>query len=190
MNEFVLDTTRAYRQLVDAISFPGSVQELAPIAKKYALKAAPYPATLLLCRMLLDAEVKFSVVGVESKADEALLSKLTYGIVCDLPEADFIVAKDSDWTALGIAKIGTLVDPHRSATVLAQVDSLTAGTPYRLRGPGIETEQIIRIQSDADWLTLFHDRNREFPLGVDFYFLDREDRLLVIPRAVSVEEVA
>jgi alpha-D-ribose 1-methylphosphonate 5-triphosphate synthase subunit PhnH len=38
-----------------------------------------------------------------------------------------------------------------------------------------------------DWLKIRNFKNKEFPLGIDMIFIDREDNLMSIPRTTEMK---
>jgi alpha-D-ribose 1-methylphosphonate 5-triphosphate synthase subunit PhnH len=82
---------------------------------------------------------------------------------------------------------GTDEYPDRSATIIVQVDMLSAGVGRRLTGPGIESE--VRLDApglpERFWEGLRANHGR-FPRGVDV-LLTAGSRLAALPRTTAVE---
>jgi len=182
----VHDTQKAFRLLADCSAFPGKTADLKKLAAGITLDLPFSRGTALICLTLLDGEVNFYA------SDESVrrrLSELTYSRPAPLEEALYVIAgEESPEEIIGGAGRGTLIDPHLGATIILPVDSLEGrtGTGYTLSGPGIETTKTVRIDSRVEWLEPLKRANREFPLGVDLYLLDREDRLMVLPRTTRI----
>ena len=76
--------------------------------------------------------------------------------------------------------IGTPEYPDRSATLIVEMDTLSA-SGARLTGPGIETEASLSLPETAAF-----QRNRaQFPLGFDCFFTCAE-RVAGLPRSTRV----
>ncbi|MDC7223555.1 MAG: phosphonate C-P lyase system protein PhnH [Spirochaetales bacterium] len=180
----VHDTQKAFRLITDCSAFPGKTADLSDLAKGITLDLPFSRGIALLCLTLLDGEVGFYT---DDDSAAKRLSELTYSRRTSLEKAHFVLTGEGDPAALmeGAGK-GTLVDPHLGATLIMPVDSLTEGVEYELRGPGIESTRRVRISSAHDWLTPLSRANREFPLGVELYLLDREERLMVLPRTTRI----
>jgi alpha-D-ribose 1-methylphosphonate 5-triphosphate synthase subunit PhnH len=196
MLDMVHDIQTAYRKLIDSMSKPGTISDLAEEAGKLEQLEGYLPATYIAARMLLDTEVTFKVVSKREKEMALALSQSTYAKEVELEEADFIFilsdAEPSDFIgALQTAKIGELQDPHSSATIIIETAGLSGGTKLLLSGPGIQTTDKAEIQVTWEWIAIRAERNIEFPLGLDLIFTDSSHRMLALPRTTQVmkEEV-
>jgi len=182
----VHDAQKAFRLLTDCSAFPGKTADLKDLAAGITLDLPFSRGTALLCLTLLDGEVNFFA---SAEAVRRRLSELTYSRPAPLEEALYVIAgEDSPGDIIGGASRGTLIDPHLGATIIMPVESLEGrtGGRFTLSGPGIETARTVRIDSRAEWLEPLKRANREFPLGVELYLLDREDRLMVLPRTTRI----
>ncbi|WP_127581373.1 phosphonate C-P lyase system protein PhnH [Paenibacillus koleovorans] len=195
--DFVHDIQTSYRKVVQAMARPGLVVDLAEEAGKLEPEGGCYPTTMLLAHMLLDTEVTFKVVsGEEAAVMTQFLNQTTYARAVETEKADYVfvlrdaVPEDVLHT-LRNAKIGKLADPHHSATVIIEVESISEaqghGRGLRLRGPGIQTASYVQLEPQPDWVELRAERNVEFPLGLDLLFMDAEHRLFALPRTTQVE---
>jgi alpha-D-ribose 1-methylphosphonate 5-triphosphate synthase subunit PhnH len=82
---------------------------------------------------------------------------------------------------------GTHEQPEIAATLILQVGSLTEGTRYRLRGPGLRTSSELLVQGlPADFVAIWQRNRTGFPLGVDLV-LCAGTTLAALPRSVMVE---
>lgn len=132
----VHDIQRAYRSLVTATSFPGTIVDVSEEAAGIDLDSPLPRPLLLLAIMLLDAEVTFSLSSADAAGDAAMIARLTYARSAAASEAAFVFAA-AEGTAppaelVRTARRGTLVDPHLGATILVQVAGLEAkaGPPH------------------------------------------------------------
>ncbi len=192
MIDIVHDIAGSYRELVEANSYPGNVVSLKKYIKNNTLDIPFQAATLLFVYMLLDSEVTFCVVGKEAEQASEFISKLTYAKRASLEEADYIFVLS---TALDIEKIqaiksskaGTLVDPHNSATIICEAESVLSGETMTIVGPGIENEAQISMDFAAGWQKERVEKNLEFPMGIEMYFIDEKSKLLALPRTTIVK---
>ncbi|MFQ9523785.1 MAG: phosphonate C-P lyase system protein PhnH [Phascolarctobacterium faecium] len=113
--DFVYDTQAAFRLLLEALSNPGRIVELGPLARKLG---GAYAMPLTVAAVLLDNEVSFAVCGSPALAEK--ITELTLAKTAAVSKADYIfVTENADWQeAVQAAKCGTLRDPHKSATVI------------------------------------------------------------------------
>lgn len=191
----VHDIQQAYRKVVDALSRPGTVQDLSDAALKLDHRTDCYAVTLVLARMLLDTEVTFKIIGEDEEELTQYISRLTYAKRAEVHDADYIfvthtAAPGSVSEALKLARIGEMNDPHLSATLIAELPSVVSGERRLLRGPGIDQYTVCEMQilTMGNWEMVRAERNAEFPLGVDMIFADASHRVLALPRTTQMEQ--
>ncbi|MDI3477716.1 MAG: alpha-D-ribose 1-methylphosphonate 5-triphosphate synthase subunit PhnH [Thermoanaerobacterium sp.] len=189
--DYVHDIQRAYRKLIDSISKPGTISSLDEESRKLDLAVSCNKSILVLMLMLLDTEVTFHIAGQEAENISRYISQLTYSRVAPLEEADFIyiledVGSKELESAIKRCKIGDLVNPHLSATLIIEVEEISNHKDLVLRGPGIKEEKYISISTEARWAALRAEKNIEYPLGIEMYFVDKEHKLLALPRTTKI----
>lgn len=192
MIDLIHDVGEAYRQLVNANSYPGNVYNVAPYVEKSIDMPDMLATTQLMCLMLLDAEVSFAVVGESSKDVVAFMTKFTYAKQTTVNKADFIfilktASIQQKQEAVKQAQIGTLIDPHESATIICEVDSVTKGDGYCFSGPGIKDETRVNVSIFDQWNTILSEKNIEFPLGIELYLVDENDDIMALTRTTQVK---
>ncbi|WP_028548457.1 phosphonate C-P lyase system protein PhnH [Paenibacillus sp. UNC451MF] len=194
--DMVHDIQTAYRKLIDSMSRPGTISDLSLEAGKLDMVQGLLPATLIIAQMLLDTEVTFKVVSERESQIAHLLSQWTYAKEAVLDTADFIfvmsdAAQGELLRTLETAKIGDLMDPHSSSTIIMETESLFGGIKLSLAGPGIQTSSRAEMLISDEWTDARAVRNAEFPLGLDMIFIDKFHRVLALPRTTQVvkEEV-
>jgi len=168
-----LPQQQAFRLIMQAMAYPGRVQQL-----------AGDDAARLVLATLLDPGVSLcDRHGLLAAADWPLLEATP----ADAAQADYLLVDGS--RPVDVApKLGTLPAPEQSATLLLRVAALDEGdTQLRLTGPGIATEQPLRIAGlHPDWLARRADWVAAFPLGVDLLLCDAS-RIAALPRTTRVE---
>lgn len=81
---------------------------------------------------------------------------------------------------------GTASDPDRSATLIVQIPSLSAGPVVTLTGPGIEDSTSISPAGLPQWFWLALRENAvRYPLGVDVFLADSR-AVIGLPRTTRV----
>ncbi len=178
--EAPLQSARAFRAILEAVARPGTILPVEGAAPPAPLSVAAGVALLTLT----DTTTPVHLAG---RADcRAVRDWLTFHIgapVVAAAAADFAVGT---WDALQPVTrfcIGEPDYPDRSATLIVEMDRLTAHGPC-LSGPGIET---------ATWLSLpetaaFRANRALFPLGFDC-ILTCGNRLAALPRSTRAENV-
>ncbi|MEC0231804.1 phosphonate C-P lyase system protein PhnH [Paenibacillus alba] len=190
--DLVHDVQRAYRKLVDSLSRPGIVSDLTEEAGKLETGNGCLPATWIMAEMLLDTEVSFKVFSERETQVTQWFKQTSYAREAEVGEADYIfVLRDAQpddlLQALQAAKIGDLRDPHFSATLIIETDSLYGGTKLRLSGPGIQSFSSAEMLLGGNWMDARAERNAEYPLGLDCILVDASHRLLALPRTTQVQ---
>ncbi|WP_349727790.1 phosphonate C-P lyase system protein PhnH [Peribacillus frigoritolerans] len=191
--DVVHDIQTVYRKLVTATSRPGTLVVLEREARTLDVQLECLSSTILLALTVLDPEVTFKVIAKEGEAVSRMINQLTYSKPVDLPEADFIfilhdASEEQMEEAINKAKVGNLFNPHESAMIILEVPDVTKGDSMILSGPGIQEESFISLPNVSAWLGVRNEKNIEFPLGIDMYFVDRQDRLIALPRTTQIKE--
>lgn len=191
--DFVHDIQTAYRSLLDSLSRPGSISNIEQQANKVDFQTGCMPSTTVLALMLLDTEVTFKVFSKREAEISKILNQLTYAKATDAKHADFIfVLQDARpgelEKALESARIGDLLNPHESATVIIEAESVTNGEKIVITGPGIKEESIAYVTLSGNWVDRRAERIVEFPLGIDLILTDAKSHVLCLPRTTQILE--
>ena len=197
MEEFdhVHHLQKAYRKLVDCISYPGTINSLKGISDILNLSIPCNNSAMVLALMLLDTEVSFHITGSSFEKVSKYISQLTYSRIVSVEKADYIfVLQELDKFQLDETikqcKTGDLINPHASATLIVETRGITSENMYVFRGPGIREERFAAIYLDEDntsWIESRKQKNCEYPLGIDIFFMDQEHNLLALPRTTMVD---
>lgn len=182
-----LSAQKTFRVLLQALSQPGRVLAL-PLE-------APHQGWRWVLAALLDPEVTFAVLGPEEGAWAEEVRDLTGATPALLSQADFLlIFAGGSRGGILEAKRGSLEYPDQGATLFYLVEEVREGdarqAPVRLRGPGIPRARypVVAGLDPAEWGYLA-EVNGEFPLGVDCFFLDRDNRVMGLPRSTRVEMI-
>ncbi len=165
-----------FRVCLEVLSRPGTTGTITPVFKSHL-------ATLAHC--LLYADVSSFFKGDE---DYQQIRAITGSPEATTTTADYIFCEQEDLEILAAAKIGTLVNPEHSATLLIQTDSAgNGGTDVVLSGPGIQGTTKKTLSVESTFIDTLRQKNGSFPLGVDCFFLDLDGTLTGITRTTRLE---
>lgn len=187
----VHDIQAAYRKLLNCMSRPGVIESIEDESSKIHIDIKVLNSTLVLMLILLDSEVSFKIVSKYETEISKFVQRLTYAKAESVEKADFIfVLKDSDnimlEEALTYAKEGDLINPHKSATVVIETNKISNEKKFSLKGPGVKDENYIDVGLNEIWLEKLHEKNIEFPMGIDIVFTDVNSNLTCLPRTTRV----
>lgn len=181
--EPVADAQACFRDLLEAMARPGRVHGLTGLPQAPA-PLAPAAAAVLLT--LADAETP-----VWTDAGPAAEEWLRFHAGCPLvaePGAAAFLLATKGMPDLAALETGTEEEPHRSATLVLQVGSLSEGGAWRLSGPGIERVHRLGVAGlPAGFLAAWTANGARFPRGVDLV-LCAGQRLAALPRTTHIEE--
>lgn len=178
---------RAFRALLDGMARPGTMQSLGKLDER-GNAAAP----IALFEALVDHEVSFAVAPANAETEEALL-RLTGSHLAGVAQADYVLAsRDAIGIALAEAQAGEPEYPDRGATVVALVDSISAGPgpgdELVLEGPGILGSRSVWVSGfPRHAVALFLERNREVPLGIDLVLIAPDGTFTCLPRYTRIQ---
>jgi alpha-D-ribose 1-methylphosphonate 5-triphosphate synthase subunit PhnH len=191
--DIVHDLQSVYRKLVDSTSRPGLISDLRKEAALVEVEDQKgcSASLLLLALALFDQEVSFKVFSTQADTVSKTINQLTYAKSTDTKKADFLLIlqdaeKGSLEEAIINAKPGTLKNPHTSAVIFVEAESVTSGEALLLKGPGIHTTELVHLDINENWLESRQEKNKEYPLGIDLIFIDRNHQLLSLPRTTQI----
>jgi alpha-D-ribose 1-methylphosphonate 5-triphosphate synthase subunit PhnH len=177
----------AFRALLEAMARPGTVGRIAPHPE-----GGSFAAPIAVLEALLDHEVGFALVPDHDAARETLL-RYTGSRVQTPERADYLLCHGAEGIAAGLraAMDGQLEYPDRSGTVVALVASVSgregAGEMVRLAGPGVRTTAEVWVDGvTREHRSLFVERNRSVPNGVDLVLVASDGCLTCLPRYTRI----
>ena len=183
--DIVFDSQKMFRLILEAMSNPSRVVNIQESAGKLFGSCTEF---LAVATTLLDNETGFSVIGNESLSDD--IAMLTLARREKTESADFIFVHNPDSLAavIGMAKCGTLSDPHKSATVVIR----NSGDPVcllTLYGPGIDGYAELKApQVVKDAIVCRDAQSYEYPQGIDLIFISETGDFFAIPRLTKIGE--
>ena len=183
MEEYFI-TQSIYRDLLTVMSRPGTVRKLTEETSEISAHGL-----VAVAATLLDQEVTFTVLD-DDELSTAVRQK-TDARPVEVAEADFVfVVSGSSGGQIADAQRGTHMYPDTGATILYQVEHLaeqSSESTIDLTGPGIADVNSPLIQGlDIGDLELLGMINQDYPLGIDIILLDRDNRVMALPRSTQV----
>ncbi|MCE8035794.1 MAG: phosphonate C-P lyase system protein PhnH [Halomonas sp.] len=193
LNDPVHDSQRLFRQVLAAMSEPGTLHTLAaPAPPQATIGSALWGTLLTLC----DLDVR---VWLAPALDTpALREALPFHTGCRLTDepvsADFALVTPAALCEAPDFALGSDEYPDRSTTLLVALELLDSGDTgsgtWQLSGPGIPAQRTLRVEERARPLMLRLAANRQsFPCGLDA-ILTCGERLAALPRTTRIEEIA
>ena len=183
----VLSAQSTFRSVKDAMARPGSIQRVAANAGTPG-RMMRGAAAIALTLFDHDTPVWLDA-PMSDGSDVVKWLKFHTGapVVQDSAIAAFaLIADGARLPALERFALGTSEYPDRSTTLIVQVDSLSAGRGYELRGPGIDGVATLQATIRPDNLfERLHINETLFPRGIDLVLV-ADDAVVAIPRTIRV----
>jgi alpha-D-ribose 1-methylphosphonate 5-triphosphate synthase subunit PhnH len=183
----VLSAQSTFRSVMDAMARPGSVQRIAAAA------GTPSPVmrgAAAIALTLFDHDTPVWLDPMMSETlDVAKWLKFHTGapVVRDSSICSFALIGDAKaLPALDRFAFGSNEYPDRSTTLILQVDSLTQGPSFELRGPGIDGVAILQATIQPhDLFERLAINAALFPRGIDVVLV-HDDSIVAIPRTTRL----
>ena len=183
-------TQRCYRDILRALSRPGTVVQTRP-APDTAFSHLDMPSHLAaVCHTLLDEQVSAAHIGpqAEARLDEVVRSTGVRKV--PLEEADYVLCDSvPELERMRSIKKGTLLAPEDGAMlfVLLEGELTGSGGVLRFFGPGVES--FTDLPSSEALIRLMQRRSSvgfEYPMGFDVLVLGANGDMLGVPRTSEV----
>jgi alpha-D-ribose 1-methylphosphonate 5-triphosphate synthase subunit PhnH len=183
----VLSAQSTFRSVMDAMARPGSVQRIAAVA------AAPAPmmhGTAAIALTLFDHDTPIWLdprMAATSDVAKWLKFHTSAPVVADSSICSFALIGDADALPhLDGFSFSSNEYPDRSTTLILQVDSLTQGQAFELRGPGIDGTAVLQAAvQPADLFERLEVNQTLFPRGIDVVLV-ADDAIVAIPRTTRL----
>lgn len=183
-------TQDVYRLLLDCMARPGKIRRINPANCGVSLSSGDY--ILGVAITLLDQEATFHIFEDISNSSEQLRI-YTGSRAENIENCDYLVIDGEKIFNIHCLKKGSLKFPDESTTVICQVRQLLSESTTKsgvikleLQGPGIQSSQILYIDGlNKEMMKPWQDCNSEFPLGLDWVFVDLTGQLSCIPRSTD-----
>ena len=183
----VLSAQSTFRSVMDAMARPGSVQRIAAaVGPPDAMMRGS--AAIALTMFDHDTPVwldrRMSVTP-----DVARWRKFhtSAPVIADSSVSSFALIGDpGELASLDRFAFGSNEYPDRSTTLILQVESLTQGPVFELRGPGIDGMAVLQASiRPQDLFERLGINAALFPRGIDVVLVD-DDSIVAIPRTTRV----
>ncbi len=183
----VLSAQTIFRSVMDAMARPGSVQRVAAAS---GAPAAMMRGTAAIALTLFDHDTPVWLDPLLSETSDVakwLKFHTSAPVIADPSVCSFAVVGDARaLPALDRFAFGTSEYPDRSTTVILQVESLTQGPAFELRGPGIDgTAELRATLQPADLFERLAINATLFPRGIDLVLV-ADDAVVAIPRTTRL----
>jgi len=183
----VLSAQTTFRSVMDAMARPGSVQRV--IAESGA-PASLMRGTAAIALTLFDHDTPVWLDPLLSETSDVakwLKFHTSAPVISDSSISSFAVVGDARaLPALDRFAFGSSEYPDRSTTVILQVESLTVGPAFELRGPGIDGTAVLRATlQPADLFERLAVNAKLFPRGIDIVLV-ADDAVVAIPRTTRL----
>jgi alpha-D-ribose 1-methylphosphonate 5-triphosphate synthase subunit PhnH len=183
----VLSAQSTFRSVMDAMARPGGVQRIAAVA------AAPAPVmrgTAAIALTLFDHDTPVWLdprMAASSDVAKWLKFHTSAPVIADSSICSFALIGDADALRhLDRFSFGSNEYPDRSTTLILQVESLTQGPTFELRGPGIDGTAVLRAAvQPADLVERLEVNQTLFPRGIDVVLV-ADDAIVAIPRTTRL----
>ena len=183
----VLSAQATFRSVMDAMARPGSVQRVTAVS---GAPAAMMRGTAAIALTLFDHDTPVWLDPLLSETSDVgkwLKFHTSAPVIAGSSICSFAVIGDARaLPALDRFAFGTNEYPDRSTTVILQVESLTQGTVFELRGPGIDGTAMLRATlQPADLFERLAINATMFPRGIDVVLV-ADDAVVAIPRTTRL----
>jgi alpha-D-ribose 1-methylphosphonate 5-triphosphate synthase subunit PhnH len=183
----VLSAQSTFRSVMDAMARPGSV---AQIVATVGTPAAMMRGTAAMALTLFDHDTPVWLDPAMSETAEVTKwLKFHSGtpVIADSATCHFALIGDPrSLPALDRFAFGSNEYPDRSTTLILQVESLTQGLKFELRGPGIDGTAVLQAAiQPADLFERLEINATLFPRGIDVVLV-QDDSIVAIPRTTRL----
>jgi alpha-D-ribose 1-methylphosphonate 5-triphosphate synthase subunit PhnH len=183
----VLSAQSTFRSVMDAMARPGSV---ARIVATVGTPAAMMHGTAAIALTLFDHDTPVWLDPAMSEASEVtkwLKFHTGAPVISDCSLCGFALIGDAAaLSALDRFAFGSNEYPDRSSTLILQVESLTRGQRFDLRGPGIDGTAVLQASiQPVDLFERLAVNAALFPRGIDVVLVAGE-AIVAIPRTTRL----
>src|SRR5262245_44189862 len=182
----VLSAQSTFRSVMDAMARPGTVQRI------HAAVGTPAPlmrGTAAIALTLFDHDTPVwldASISATGDVGKWLKFHSSAPVIADCSASHFAVIGDArELPPLDRFAFGSSEYPDRSTTLILQVDSLTSGPAYELRGPGIDGAAVLQATIAGNLFEQLGVNADLFPRGVDVVLV-HDDAIVAIPRTTRL----
>ena len=182
----VLSAQTTFRSVMDAMARPGTVRR---VTAGVGTPSSLMRGTAAIALTLFDHDTPIWLDrSMAAAPDIAKWLKFHSGapVIADCSVCSFALSHGCALPAFDRFSLGSNEYPDRSTTLILQVESLSEGRVYGLRGPGIDGTAILQavIEPD-DFFEQLAINATLFPRGLDVVLV-HDDAVVVIPRTTRL----
>ena len=183
----VLSAQSTFRSVMDAMARPGSIQRIAAVS---GTPATMMRGTATIALTLFDHDTPIWLdEGMSATSDAAKWLKFhtSAPVIADSSISSFaLIGASENLLALDRFAFGSNEYPDRSTTLILQVESLTQGATFELRGPGIDGSATLRASIEPrDLFERLAVNVALFPRGIDVVLV-HDDAIVAMPRTTRL----
>ncbi|QPF86464.1 phosphonate C-P lyase system protein PhnH [Bradyrhizobium genosp. L] len=183
----MLSAQSTFRSVMDAMARPGSVQR---VAVQAGTPFGVMRGSAAIALTLFDHDTPIWLdPAMSATTDVARWLKFhtSAPVIEDSSVASFALIGDpANLPALERFAFGSNEYPDRSATLILQVDSLTQGPAFELKGPGIDGTALLQAMiKPRDLFERLVINETLFPRGIDVVLV-HDDAIVAIPRTTRL----
>ena len=168
-----------FRSILFATSYPGSIETLNNIDPPSNM----FSASCSIIKTFCDSYSNIFLGGDVNNPKTIEWIKFNSGAnITDKKNANFAIGFWNDLIPFEDFKIGDEQNPDQSCTIICQ--SQFKKPNAKITGPGIKSSKSIFLPDKE----IIKKNNQQFPLGLDFYFVDNE-KFYSIPRSLKIGEL-
>jgi alpha-D-ribose 1-methylphosphonate 5-triphosphate synthase subunit PhnH len=170
-------------------NFRSSLKSLARPGKEQAILPLFGSGLLGMASVFLFSEVTHYYRG---DLDFELIRALCGSRHTEADKADYLFFDAPREEHLEPVKSGTPESPELSATLLFTYNEhhLVGGVGVVISGPGIDCSRELTLPVNRQFIEKMQEKNENFPMGVDLFFISWNNRILGLPRTTHIEVVS
>jgi len=169
-----------FRKSLEALARPGTPQDIAPLFDS---------GLLAMASVFLYAEVTHHYGGgLDFEMVRALCGSKAVGAEA----ADYLFFDNPEKENLMGAKTGSPESPEMNATLIffCPTGDHEKSSQVVLSGPGINGSREVVIPVSRGFIETLQEKNEDFPMGIDLFFITDDNTLLGLPRTTHIEVIA
>ena len=183
----VLSAQSTFRSVMDAMARPGSVRRIVATS---GAPAAMMRGTAAIALTLFDHDTPVWLDPAMSETSEVTKWLKFHSGAPVIPDSSIchfaLIGDPRSLPALDRFAFGSNEYPDRSTTLILQVESLTQGPAFELRGPGIDGSALLQaIIQPVDLFQRLAINAALFPRGIDVVLV-HDDCIVAIPRTTRL----
>jgi alpha-D-ribose 1-methylphosphonate 5-triphosphate synthase subunit PhnH len=183
----VLSAQSTFRSVMDAMARPGSVQR---VTAAVGAPAGMMRGAAAIALTLFDHDTPIwldAAMSATSDVAKWLKFHTSAPVVADSSIASFALVGDArNLPALDRFAFGSNEYPDQSTTLILQVESLTQGSTFEVKGPGIDGTALLQAMlQPRDLFQRLTINEGLFPRGLDVVLV-HDDLIVAIPRTTRL----